>query len=292
VGPTDALTATPETFFEIEEVLDDVEEALEDGPIPDVMTLAGAGEPTLYKSLGPLLDGLRELADIPILLITNSSLLWRPDVAQAVMKADIIAPSLDAGDEVVFQKLNKPHPDITHALVMEGLKKVTHEFKGEVHLEVMLVKGVNDDNASLTRIAECLKQLRFDRLDINTPVRPPVPERGALPCDAEVLDRAMQLFGPLAQPIGTFKKTNHIAQANRRKKFSDFDKDIREIILRRPCTVRDIENALGVSAELIKASLDQLEAAGLVDSTMVESERYYQISGMRPTMLKPKARFH
>jgi wyosine [tRNA(Phe)-imidazoG37] synthetase (radical SAM superfamily) len=263
VGPTDRLTAEPERFYPVEEILRDVEEALEDGPAPDVVTLAGSGEPTLYAGLGPLLDGLHELARIPVLLITNGSLLWRPEVAAAAMKAEILAPSLDAGDEAMFERINRPADGIGFARMVEGLREALAAHPGEVRLEVMLVRDVNDGDESLRAIAGILRTLRFDRLDLNTPVRPPVPERGALPCDEEVLARAVAIFGPKAVPIGTFAKRDDATR--RPRSFDDFDKDIRETIMRRPCTIEDIAASLGASKEAVAQSLARLAASGLAE---------------------------
>jgi len=273
VGPTDRLTAEPERFYPVAEILADVAAALEDGPEPDVITLAGSGEPTLYSELGALIDGLHGLARIPVLLITNGALLWRPEVAAAAMKAEILAPSLDAGDEAMFQRINRPPPGLTFARFLEGLRDVTRRHPGEVRLEVMLVRGVNDGEESLRAIAEILKTLRFDRLDLNTPVRPPVPERGALPCDEDTLARAVALFGPKAVPIGSFAKTREASRPQR--SFDDFDKDVRETLLRRPCTAEDLAAALGAGPAVVAESLSRLEAAGLVERRDGETGAYF-----------------
>ncbi len=87
----------------------------------------------------------------------------------------------------------------------------------------MLVKGVNDDEKKMKAIAEQLEKLRFDRVDINTPVRPPIPERGARPCDEAVLARALALFGPKAKAIGTFQK-NGSPLVSKARSFTDVDK--------------------------------------------------------------------
>ena len=85
----------------------------------------------------------------------------------------MLAPSLDAGDAETFRRINQPHDEVTFERVVEGLRKVTHEFDGEIRLEVMLVAGVNDSEESIAAIARVLATLRFDRVDINSPVRPP-----------------------------------------------------------------------------------------------------------------------
>lgn len=285
LGPTDALDVTPAQHYDPDVILADVEEALADEPRPDVITLAGSGDPTLYAPLAELMDGLKGLADIPLLMITNSALFWRAEVARAAMRADILAPSLDAGDPETFARLNRPHPEITFDRLVQGLRDVTAVHPGEIRLEVMLVRGVNDDEASLRALARILETLRFDRLDVNTPVRPPVPERGALPCDADVLERALEIFGPLAHPIGSFERRADV-RSSRGRAFDDRDKDIRQMLLRRPCTREDIAVALGMRRQDVIAALERLAAAGLIGERRGENGIYYHVVGKNPTILR------
>ncbi len=281
IGPTTGLTAEPELFYPVDEILADVNEALDDDPPLDVITLAGSGEPTLYSGLGELIDGLKARAPgVPLLLITNGTLLWREDVAPAAMRVDILAPSLDAGDAATFARINAPHPEITFERVLSGLERSTHAFAGEVRLEVMLVSGVNDSNESIAAIAKCLGRIRFDRIDINTPVRPPVPERGALPCDQEILARAMAAFGPRAHPIGRFSGSR--GTRSRPGGFDDTDKDVRELLLRRPCTGEDIASSLGLHRHEVAKILERLLGAGLVEPRVSNGVAWYHARGGNP----------
>lgn len=284
LGPTDCLTAEPEEFFPVEDVLADVEEALEDGPDPDVITMAGSGEPTLYAPLAELFEGLHELSEAPVLLITNSALFWRDEVARAALASDILAPSLDAGDGATYRRLNRPHGDVTFERLLDGLARVTHEHPGEVRLEVMLVRDVNDDPRSIDAIAAALERLCFDQLDVNTPVRPPVPERGALPCDSRVLDRALAAFGPKARAIGSFRRADGGRSRPLPRSFTDRDKDIREMLLRRPCTPADISASLGIPSARVAESLARLVDAGLVGFRSSDDDTYYHGIGPRPTI--------
>ncbi len=284
LGATDHLSAKRENFYALEDILDDVKDALDRGPRPDVITFAGSGEPTLFRSMRPLIDQLHALSSIPVLLITNSSLLWKEEVADAAVKADILAPSLDAGDEETFLRINQPCTEVTYGKLLRGLKTVTHIHPGEVHLEVMLVRDLNDDEKSLQAIAKRLDEIRFDRIDINTPVRPPVPERDALPCDDQVLNRALELFGPKAHAIGSFDKRVSKA-ASPARSFSDRDKDIREMLLRRPCTVSDIVSSLGLGRQAVTESLERLKQAGLVTTRSGQGDTYFHTENPNPSIL-------
>jgi len=283
LGATDALTVDTADFYDVDTILADVEEALADEPSPDVITLAGSGEPTLYRSLDRLVDGLHRLApEVPVLLITNGALLWREEVAAAAMKVDVLAPSLDAGDPATFRRINRPHPEITFERMVQGLRDATHAFEGEIRLEVMLVAGVNDSDESIAAIARVLETLRFDRVDVNSPVRPPVPERGAVPPDERVLEKALRAFGPKAHAVGRFLPRSDARPSSR--SFSDRDKDIREMLLRRPCTVEDICASLGMHPQEVVKRLERLRSAGLVESREGDPAPYYHARGT--TILK------
>ncbi|MDD5308466.1 MAG: radical SAM protein [Deltaproteobacteria bacterium] len=282
LGPTTCLTAQRRDFFAVGEVLRDVEEALEDGPRPDVITLAGSGEPTLYRSLPRLFAGIRDITDVPILLITNGALLFDEDLAEAVRGADILAPSLDAGDEETFARVNRPHADVPFERMVEGLARAVDGHPGQVRLEVMLVRDLNDSQESVEAIARRVAGMRADAIELNTPVRPPVPERGALPCTAETLERALRVFGPKTRAIGRFEARK--ADKTAPRPFDDVDKTVRETLVRRPCTLEDLVSSLGLAPAEARCSVDRLLSAGLVEARAGASGTYFCVPHPNPTL--------
>lgn len=283
LGETDCLQVDREDFYTIEEIISDVKEALEEGPAPDVITLAGSGEPGLYSHLSELIDELKKLSDAPVLLITNAVLLTDSDMAAAALKADILAPSLDAGDVETFERINKPHPDLNFDDIVESLVAVTNAHPGEVRLEVMLIRDINDDRESIEKIATITNRIKCDRIDINTPVRPPVPERGALPCDEDTLELAKSILGPKAVPIAKFEK-RHRSQKQLHE-FNDVDKNVRETLMRRPCTLKDICDSHGLDEPTASDIIHRLQAAGLITADHTEAGTYYRVPGQNPTIL-------
>ena len=283
LGETDCLQVEREDFYTIDEIIADVKAALEEGPVPDVITLAGSGEPGLYKHLGELIDELKKVSSAPVLLITNAVLLTDPEMAAAALKADILAPSLDAGDEKTFEQINKPHPGLNFNDIVEALVEVTNAHPGQVRLEVMLIRDINDDQESIEKIAAITRRIKCDQIDINTPVRPPVPERGALPCDEDTLALAQSILGPKAVPIATFEKRHRPAKQHH--DFNDMDKNVRETLMRRPSTVNDICDSHGLEPSAANEILRRLEAAGLIIAEPTEQGTYFRIAGQNPTIL-------
>ncbi len=251
LGKTTELTVTRQDFVSREEVLADIRQALSSGPRPDVITLAGSGEPTLYASLGKLVEGIHFTCDIPVLLLTNGALLYHDEVAAEVLTLDILAPSLDAGDQETFELINRPHPDITFEKMLTGVRQVIGKFEGRLPLEVMLAQGVNDSDESVHRIATVLDDLRTDSVDLNTPVRPP-PDRKVSACSKKRLEAARAAFGSRARIVAAYSGR----QAECAESVQD-QRLIIEMISRRPCTVEDISSSLGIPSNLVIKFLDQ-----------------------------------
>lgn len=193
LGRTPKLQKSKEMYFPVADILAEVADYLESGVAFDVLTVVGEGEPTLYEGLGELLEGLKKLTDKPVAVITNSALLPEEEVRQALAKADIVMPSLDAYDDTSFKKINRPWKEMSFDEIYRGLVTFSREFQGQLWLEIMLVRGLNDDEASLMKLKELLADIRYDRLFINSPVRPPAedwvqePDETALAKAAEIL---------------------------------------------------------------------------------------------------------
>jgi wyosine [tRNA(Phe)-imidazoG37] synthetase (radical SAM superfamily) len=160
----------------------------------DFITISGSGEPTLNSGIGLLIDSLRKIIAVPIAVITNSSLLADAQVRRQISGADLIVPSLDAVTEEAFQKIDRPVEGINLQGIIEGLVDLRKEFKGKIWLEVMLVKGVNDNLAHTRRLKEVIERINPDKVQLNSPVRCTADE-DVEPLDAKHLERIKELLG-------------------------------------------------------------------------------------------------
>lgn len=194
LGRTDHMTNARQNFYPLEDILYEAKAVIEGGTEFDVITIVGEGEPTLYADLGDLIRGLKGLSEKPVAVITNGALLYDERVQEALLEADLVLPSLDAAEEGVFKRINRPHGSLKFDRVIEGLRKFSQKYKGQLWIEIMLVKGINDDEAALLGFKAMLETLRYDRLYINTVVRPPAePEVEAVA--PAVMRKAVDILG-------------------------------------------------------------------------------------------------
>jgi wyosine [tRNA(Phe)-imidazoG37] synthetase (radical SAM superfamily) len=108
LGRTTEKRVEPTTYAGAESVCEVLARKLSSGPPPDYISLAGSGEPTLNAGLGEVIEKIKGMTDIPLAVLTNGSLLWRDEVRVALAAADLVLPSLDAGDEAMFQRIIAP----------------------------------------------------------------------------------------------------------------------------------------------------------------------------------------
>lgn len=169
-------------------------------PPLDWVTFVGSGEPTLHSEIGWLIQRVKTLTNKPIAVITNGSLLYLPEVRRDLSEADAVLPSLDGGNPALYRKINRPHPMFTFERLVEGLIAFRQEYGGQLWLEVMLIKDLNDTEPALKEIAALLEQIQPDEIHLNSPSRPPA-EKWVKPTNEEGLYRAMSILGKQARVI-------------------------------------------------------------------------------------------
>lgn len=168
LGKTVEKTLERRVFVPTERVAQEIEKALQKVEA-DVVTFSGTGEPTLAQNLGEAIEVVRKISDLPVAILTNSSLMTEEDVRRNLIRADIVIGELDAPNEELFKRINQPHEGITLREIIEGMKKFREEFKGKFSLEVMFVP---ENKAFSGEIAEILRTIDPDEIQINTPLRP------------------------------------------------------------------------------------------------------------------------
>ncbi|MGQ9653359.1 MAG: radical SAM protein [Thermodesulfobacteriota bacterium] len=251
LGPTRRLSVRRRPFRRLQEVVAAVEEALEDRPDVDVLTFSGSGEPTLQLTLKAMIRALKARFPLPVAVLTNGALLYRADVRDELREADLVLPSLDAWTEEMFQAINRPHPGLRLGAILEGLVAFSKTFPGRLWLEVLFVRGMNDDPKALPGLIQWVERIRPDRLHINTVVSTPS-EPWALPVERERLEEIRSTLGPVAEIVVPYRR-----EAERALRGA-VDERVKEMLRRRPLTAKDLAATLGLGVEEARETLDRL----------------------------------
>jgi wyosine [tRNA(Phe)-imidazoG37] synthetase (radical SAM superfamily) len=256
-------------FIRVGEVFVQIKQALASGQKIDCLTFSGSGEPTLHAGLGRIIAGIKRITAIPVVVLTNSSLLSSPKARRDLRAADIVVPSLDAVTPSVFAKINRPHPSLNVAKIIEGLIRFREEYKGQIWLEVMLVEGVNDGLPHLKKLKETIARIRPNKVQLNTVVRPPT-EKFARALRIEELEKIKSFLGPTAEIIADFRTRDQVRS----------DRDTGEAILstvkRRPMTAQDISLSLGKPLEEVCAHIVRLVQQSRLKKKIHQGSAYYE----------------
>ncbi len=273
VGQTTALTLERQEYVPLADIIREFEHWLtEDGGVADVITLAGSGEPTLHSRFGELIDAIKSACSLPVVVLTNSSMMHRADVRTEAAKADIVKVSLSAWDEASFHKINRPPPGITLEQIVGGLQQFREIFGGKLWLEVFLLRKLNDRPADVAKIADLAETIRPDQVQLNTVVRPPA-DTSAMPVARNELELLAPLFKPPAEIIASFR-----AEADQAQPGALEAGYVLAMITRRPCTLEDIAGAFKTTVESARQTVDALLADGRANAIERPDGIYYGAS--------------
>ncbi|MCD6227858.1 MAG: radical SAM protein [Candidatus Omnitrophica bacterium] len=273
LGPTLKRTIVRRGGINLERVREELENILKNKVKINYITISGSGEPTLLKNLDKLirLVGKTCKHKYPICVITNSSLLYRKDVRNQLKETNLVIPSLDAPNQEIFQKINRPHSLITLDKVVKGLIEFRKEYKGKIWLEIMLVKGINDKEEFAYQFKKKIYKINPDRVQINTPIRAiPYLRKSLLP-SPEVIYQFKKILGRNCQVVN-FRKVKV------RKVKTFIDKNLVFASLkRRPQSIEELSISLGVELGAIEKCVRSLIKDEKLREVVEENRRYLVI---------------
>jgi len=269
LGPTTKKTTEIKDYFSKKEIISQIKKRINTASRIDYITFSGSGEPTLNSKIGPLIKEIKKFTDIPVAVLTNSTLLSKKKVRESLKEADLVVPSLDAATQDVFENINRPYPSLKIKRIIEGIKKFGEEFKGDLWLEIILVKGINDSDSHIKALRQAVNEIKPDKVQLNTVIRPPS-EKYAHPLNRKEMEKIKNTIGKNCEIVAHFK----------RKGLTPEEENLHNIILdmicRRPVTVEDISGSLGRHKNEILKYIDMLKREGKIKAVTYENKDYYE----------------
>ena len=278
LGRTLKYTKKRRLFFKVQDIIQELEEYLTQVSESeyDIITIVGDGEPTLYEELGEIIKQIKKIQNKPVAVISNGSLMADEQVRKELTFADVVLLNFDSWNAESFKKINRPLKSIDFKARYEGYKKFREEFSGILYLEVMLVKGINDNIENLTKISALIKDIHPNIVFVNVPVRPPAESWVKIPDEQNII-KAREILSAHRMdylPVGGFTSLqNNPINA------------VLDIIGRHPMREEDIETFLNGRniqdleeiEKLKKEIISELESNPQVQEISYGSTRFFRL---------------
>lgn len=261
-------------YYSVDEIIYELKEALLNNKNIDYITFTGSGEPTLYKDLKKLIYEIKQITDIPVCIITNGSLLYKQEMRSNLLLADLIIPSLDAGNEETFKLIDNPNKEIDFDKMVEGLIEFKKVFKGEYWLEIFLLKDINDNEDELDDIIKIVKKIKPDRIQLITATRRVANEKAKALSDEE-LKKVKKYFNSKCDIEIDIPNISENHKGNTRILTEE---DIVNFLIRQPDTAYIIAKSFNENERKVKELLDLLIKKNKVREEIVNGVISYAVN--------------
>jgi len=254
VAPTTTLTLERREWVPTADVLAEFDRWAAGGSRADYVTLSGSGEPTMHLAFGDVLRHVKAVGKFKTAVLSNGSLMWRPEVRRDATEADVVKVTLSAWDEDSFRRIHRPAAELTFARLLAGERALREEFRGQLWVEVMLLPGYNDAPEQVRAIADRVRTLRPDAVHFNTTTRPALAGVSVPRAPEAWLRTVAPWFSPPAE-IPTFAGKAPAPEAMS-------DAEWLDLLARHPIALAALAAAAGVDLAAVETRLAPLVAAG------------------------------
>jgi wyosine [tRNA(Phe)-imidazoG37] synthetase (radical SAM superfamily) len=283
LGHVDKMVSSPSdakgivTTEEVVEGLKNYRRKVED---IDYITFSGTCEPTLNPNLGEMIREIKKISDLPVCVITNSSLMGKENVRNNLKDADLVVATLVSGNEKTFKVINRPAEGMELEDIIEGLKELKKMGGPKLAIEVMFIGSskeypVNTTDEEIDKLIEVLTAIDPDEIEVLTTSRPPA-EDFIVPVPStrlkEIAQKFDESFGRHRVRLvlkGVIRKRSSIQHEN-------LIDEVYDLILRRPCTFGQISSSLDIDETDLLPIIGNLIAEGRIIEIKSENGRYYR----------------
>ena len=270
-GNSEYMTLERNEYVNTIDVINELGKYLRSFPRLDYITFSGRGEPTLHSKISEITRYLKsKFPAYKLALLTNGSLFFRNDVRSDCMDYDLVIPSLDAVSPDTFQKINRPHEELSNIKIINGLNKFRNEFDNMIWLEVFIIPGINDSIEELTLLKETIKFISPDKVQLNTLDRPGQSDNVKRATNNTLL-KIVKFFDPIHTDIISYYNYPIRIPENVQISLSQ----ILSLLERRPCTFYELSRILGFNKSRLNKQIQTLLTDKLITTKETAHGKYF-----------------
>ncbi len=243
---------------------------------PDYITFSGEGEPTLNLNFGYAARCIKQLTNIPLAVLTNASFVHDKRIRQGLNICDLVIAKIDAPNQELFEKINNPYKGILLADIIKGIKLL----KTRVAIQTLLFsydKLTNADNKTIKGLIEVYRDINNTNpinIFLGTAYRPS--DKKELNAISE--NRLKQIALKINQETGikvNYYKEKQPKTVSRDISPESLEKELFDLLKRRPCTKEDISTRFGRLN--VSGILSSLIKKGVLEEKIKGNKKYFFI---------------
>jgi len=164
IGRSNNKTDTPQSFDEMENSLRELESILENSNV-DLVFINSKGEALVNDKIVNVINLIKGKG-LPVRLLSNGYLLGRDEYIKIANMCDEVIGELKVISEEHFQKIQRPINGYTMKEHISNMVSFNKQYKGKFIFEITIIKGYNDDEESIQKTKDIIKEISPDKIII------------------------------------------------------------------------------------------------------------------------------
>ena len=162
IGRSQNKVDTQKSFDKIDSSLIELESMIENTKA-ELIFINSKGEALVNDKIGDIIDLIKGKG-LPVRLLSNGYLLGRDEYIKIANKCDEVIGEIKVITEEDFQKIQRPIEGYTLEEYISNMVSFNKQYKGKFIFEITIIKGYNDDEESIQKIKNIIKEISPDKI--------------------------------------------------------------------------------------------------------------------------------
>ena len=162
IGRSKNKVDTQKSFDEIDISLAELNKKIDETKA-ELVFINSKGEAFINDKILDIIDFIKNKG-VSVRLLSNGYLLGREEFIKIANKCDEIVGEIKVITEEDFQKIQRPIDGYTLEKYINNMISFNKQYKGRFIFEVTIIKGYNDDEESVKKLKEVIKQISPDKI--------------------------------------------------------------------------------------------------------------------------------
>ncbi|BFK80850.1 hypothetical protein I3900191A7_09950 [Clostridium baratii] len=157
IGRSKNKIDTQKSFDKIDNALNELEKMIEDTKA-ELIFINSKGEALVNDKIGDIIDFIKSKG-LPVRLLSNGYLLGKDEYIEIANKCEEVIGEIKVITEEDFQKVQRPIEGYTLLEYISNMVNFNKQYKGDFIFEITIIKGYNDDDESVQKIKNIIKEI-------------------------------------------------------------------------------------------------------------------------------------